>query len=91
MLVALKCERSVEYLPASLITVRFLSCFVMFYLIDGGVTIEEKKKMRESIILVLLTLTVNFSSNTRIDMLYTIPFGIIFNIIIMQRSLEDDG
>ena len=48
--------------------------------------------MHDSIILVILPLLmISFSSNARIELIFTVPLGVISNVIIMRRSLENEG
>ena len=91
VILAFKWERVVEFLPASILIVRFGLCFLIFDLIDNNETLEDKKKMRDSIVLALLPLLTTFSSNTRIELFFTIPLGIVSNAIMMRHSLENDG
>ena len=78
-------------MPAQLLIVRFASCFFMFHMLDSESSQDERKQIHDSILLVFLTLQATVSTNSRIDIIFTMPFGIVSNSIIMRLSLQDEG
>ena len=57
-LLSLKWNQIVDYVPASIILVRFASCMVMFKLIDNSdfKIVTDKKQIQDAILMVLVPL-----------------------------------
>ena len=57
-LLSLKWNKIVDYVPASIILVRFASCMVMFKLIDNSdfKIVTDKKQIQDAILMVLVPL-----------------------------------
>ena len=83
---ALRWKKVIEFLPASILIVRFVTCLAILDSIEFK---DGKASMQDSVFMIALPLQVCCSTNTRIDLLFTIPFGLISSAIIMDKSLGD--
>ena len=91
VLLSLKSNRIVDYVPASILLVRFASCLVMFKLIDNPdlKIVTDKKQIQDTILMVLIPFQICCSTNSRVDLVFNMPFGILFNTIVMHLSMAD--
>ena len=91
VLLSIKWNKVVDYIPASIVLVRFASCLIMFKLIENPdlKNVTDKKLTQDAILMVLIPLQVCCSTNSRVDFVFTMPFGILFNTIVMHLSMAD--
>ena len=86
LLLAIKWKKVIEFLPASILIARFAVCLTILNTIEFK---DGKAALQDSVYMVALPLQVCCSTNTRFDLLFTIPFGIFANSVVMENSLGD--
>ena len=63
----------------------------MFHLINNDLAVNDRKDMQLAMLVVYWPVIFVMSSHSRIDIVFSVPFGAITNTIIFRMAVEDTG
>ena len=91
VILSIKWKRVIEFLPASIMLARIAICIWAINLVQADDAQGASFWMQDTVVMIALPIQICCSSRARIDMLFTIPFSLVSNMIIMDKSLADTG